>query len=80
MIEIIITVFGFLGYLVWRELQYTKHIKDLEIKLMSRSTSDYAHLKAIDSPEKIKPTKSEDDHLIDTDEVDPVEAVKGQVK
>jgi len=78
MIELVIIIV-FLLYLSYREWMINVRIKDLELKLFSKDSQEYATYKNIDNPQKEKPQK-EDDDLVDLENVNPADAIKGIIK
>lgn len=75
--EIVITVIVFLAFTAFREYTHQKHIKDLELKLITKTPTEYAAFKAIDEPKKEEPKEENtSDDLVDALEVSPEEGLR----
>ena len=72
----LIIIISFLTFIGYREWQNLNHVKDLELKLMTKNPQEYAQMKNIER--KAKPNKpKEEDELVDPLDVDPNDALKG---
>ena len=83
-IILLIVIFGQLGYLVFREVQHQKHLKDLELRLHARSLQEYEQTKQVEKEDEdlskmLKDRNREEDEFnkkyIDLSEVSPEEAL-----
>jgi cell division protein FtsL len=77
MVELIIVIV-FLIYLGFREWDVSKHIRDLELKLMAKDPQEYAALKRLEKP--IKEIKKENEDLIEPEDANPADAIRGILK
>ena len=69
-------VISFLLFIGYREWQHQSHIRDLELKALSKTPQEYAQLKHIDKPIKREKPVVEDE-LVDPLEISANDALKG---
>jgi len=76
--ELVIVVI-FILYISYREWIILKHIKDLELMISAKTPQEYATLKSAErTPKATK--KVEEDELVDLENVNPADAIKGIIK
>ena len=72
-LAIIITFLLFIGYREWQNLN---HIRDLELKALTKTPQEYAQMKNVERKAKINPPKEEDE-LVELESVNVSDVLKG---
>jgi len=72
----LVIIIAFLLFIGYREWMTNEHIKDLELKALSKTPQEYAQMKNIERKAKVNPPKEEDE-LVDLESVNVTDVLKG---